>query len=176
MPRSLASVIGVNVAAALDVVAWSEIGLDLLSQSDDGYNVFVGSVSGKPILSNSYADHPMRLVTYKLKSGATVQGSAWGRYQILKRFWSHYKALLKLPDASPVSQDKYAIQQFKEQGALTLFQQGKFEDAIHKIANIWASMPGAGYKHEGTDEQQHENKMDALLKVYQEKGGLLVPN
>lgn len=176
MPRSLASDIGGNVAAVLDVVAWSEIGHDLLSESDDGYNVFVGSVAGKPILSNSYADHPMRLVSYTLKNGLTTQGSAWGRYQILKRFWPHYKALLKLPDASPVSQDKYAIQQFLEQGALSLFRQGKFVDGIAKISNIWASLPGAGYMQPGTNYKQHENKMDALLTVYTQKGGLLVPN
>ena len=47
-----------NVCALLDAIAWSEIGAQLLAETDDGYNVLVGSLPSKPLLFDSYADHP----------------------------------------------------------------------------------------------------------------------
>jgi len=41
---SAADVGGANVLAFLDILAWSELGENILAQSDDGYNVIVGSL------------------------------------------------------------------------------------------------------------------------------------
>ncbi|MFI0472255.1 glycoside hydrolase family 104 protein, partial [Halomonas sp. HMF6819] len=88
------------------------------------------------------------------------------RYQILSRFWDHYRKTLALPDFGPLSQDRYAIQQLREQRALPLIKAGRIKEAIARCANIWASMPGAGYG-------QHEHTVERLLKEYQRAHGVL---
>ncbi|WP_208733642.1 glycoside hydrolase family 24 protein [Pseudomonas duriflava] len=148
---------GENVCAFLDTLAASEIGPKMLALSDDGYNVLVGSMPNKMLLMRDYSDHPN---VYNQATNST----AAGRYQILYRYWPHYKALLKLPDFGPISQDLYAIQQFREQRALDDIKAGRFASAIAKCRNIWASLPGAGYG-------QHEHNIDHLLAAFVKAGG-----
>jgi len=148
---------GKNRTAFLDMIAVSEIGGRLLAQSDDGYNVLVGSTPARLLLFNGYADHPN---VYN----AATNSTAAGRYQILNRFWKVYKQQLRLPDFGPVSQDKYALQQLRERGALPLIDAGRFSEAVAKCKNIWASLPGAGYG-------QHENKIETLAQAYRDAGG-----
>ena len=150
---------GQNVIAFLDMLAWSEIGAPLLAVSDDGYNVLVGSTSTVPLLFQSYATHPN---VYSARYNST----AAGRYQILSRYWAHYRDLLKLPDFGPLSQDRYAIQQIKERHALDDVIAGNLADAIGNVSNIWASLPGAGYG-------QHEHHIDGLRAAYLAAGGAL---
>ena len=66
-----------NEKAFLDMIAFSEIGTALLVKSDNGYNVLVGSTAAKPLLFDSYADHP-RIYNKQFNSTAA------GRYQLLK--------------------------------------------------------------------------------------------
>lgn len=148
---------GVNRVAFLDMIAASEIGAPLLAASDDGYNVLVGSTARKRLLFTSYADHPNVF-------NAQLNSTAAGRYQILIKWWRIYKQQMKLPDFSPMSQDRYALQQLREHGALPLIDAGRFSDAVSKVANVWASLPGAGYG-------QHENQLAHLLAAYQAAGG-----
>ena len=146
---------GKNVAPFLDMIAWSEIGERLLKASDDGYNVLVGGE-----LFKGYADHPRKVV--EVRPG--LRSSAAGRYQILSRYWDHYRIMLQLPDFGPLSQDRYAIQQLKEQRAIPLIEVGLFNAAVARVANIWASLPGAGYG-------QHEQRLDDLCNAYLAAGG-----
>lgn len=152
-----------NMRAFLDMIAHSEIGAKLLAESDDGYNVIVGSTPAKPILFFNYADHPRRLIT--IKPG--LQSTAAGRYQLLSRYFDIYRRQMRLPDFSPASQDAIAIQQIKEQSAFQLVEIGKFEEAVRKVSNIWASLPGAQYG-------QHVNEMDDLKLAYLNAGGEVV--
>lgn len=125
---------------------------------DNGYNVLVGGS-----LFTGYADHPRKAVylpKYKIKSTAA------GRYQILSRYYTFYKKLLKLKDFSPTSQDAIAIQMIKEQGALQDVDEGRVDAAIKKVSNIWASMPGAGYG-------QREVAIASLRKSFVDAGGLI---
>ncbi|WP_338881585.1 glycoside hydrolase family 104 protein [Achromobacter veterisilvae] len=150
---------GRNVVAFLDMLGVSEGTNDGRQETkDDGYDVLVG---GK--LFTGYADHPNVLV----KLSPSLSSTAAGRYQILYRYWPHYRALLKLPDFGPLSQDRYAIQQFKEQRAIADIQAGRFDEAVAKVRNIWASLPGAGYG-------QHEQKIERLRDAYLRAGGTLV--
>lgn len=160
MPRTVFVSDERNLAAFLDMIAFSELQPALLEASDDGYNVIVGSRPGKLILFDSYADHPNRLIEWKPGEKST----AAGRYQILYRYWTHYKRALNLPDFSPESQDVYAVRQIREQRAYADVLAGKIEDAIRKCANIWASFPGAGYG-------QHEHKFEPLIKAFVAAGG-----
>lgn len=155
---------GSQVVALLDTVAVSELGEQILSDpmADEGYRVLVGSVPGQLLLFSSYRDHPHADIQIR----AALRSSAAGRYQVMEHFWPYYKGVLELPDFGPESQDRYAIQQFKENGALAAIQGGKFEYAVMRIAHIWASLPGAGYG-------QHENRMAALAAVFKSKGGVI---
>ncbi|MCD9457358.1 glycoside hydrolase family 104 protein, partial [Klebsiella pneumoniae] len=93
------------------------------------------------------------------------KSTASGRYQQLYLFWPHYKKPLALPDFSPVSQDRLAIQLIRERGALEDLQQGRIERAISRCRNIWASLPGAGYG-------QREHSLDKLVAVWRKAGGV----
>lgn len=127
-----------QLQAFLDVIAACEIGPGLLRESNNGYDVLVGSTPAKPLLFMGYEDHPNIY-------NARMHSTAAGRYQILYRFWVHYKKLLQLPDFSPASQDKYALHILDEQRATTKILAGDLRGALARCANIWASLPGAPY-------------------------------
>lgn len=138
--------------AFLKAIAYSE-GTDKPGQPtrNNGYDVIVGGA-----LFTSYADHPRVLVPLPRLG---ISSTAAGRYQILSRFYDHYKAQLKLSDFGPDSQDAIAWQLIRECKATGDALAGNFETAIHKCKSRWASLPGAGYG-------QHEHKMETLRKVY----------
>ncbi len=144
-----------NCKAFLDMIAYSE-GTSTIAGSDNGYNVIVGET-----LFQGYKDHPRILVHLP---GLGINSTAAGRYQLLSRYWDAYKKQLNLADFSPKNQDLVALQQIKEQKALNDVLSGNFSEAVRKVSNIWASLPGAGYG-------QRENKMDELAKVYLAAGG-----
>ncbi|TBW02716.1 lysozyme [Azotobacter chroococcum] len=150
---------GANACAFLDMIAWSE-GTDNGRQPtrNHGYDVLVGGE-----LFDGYADHPRRLVRLpRLR----ISSTAAGRYQLLSRYWDHYRRQLRLDDFGPISQDRVALQQIREQRALGDIQAGRIEAAIAKCRNIWASLPGAGYG-------QHEHAADDLIAQYIAAGGVL---
>jgi len=144
-----------NRKAFLDMVAHSEGTAGL---GDNGYNVLVGGS-----LFQDYSDHPRKLIT--IRPG--LKSTAAGRYQLLSRYYNHYKILLGLKDFSPASQDAIALQQAREQGAMGDIDSGNINAAIAKCANIWASFPGAGYG-------QHEHKLSTLRVAYLDAGGTIV--
>lgn len=152
-----------NQQAFLDMLAWSELGQALLFNvtTDRGYKVIVGSTPVKPILMEHYRDHPRRLIVL---NNTGLKSTAAGRYQLLARYFDHYKRVLGLPDFGPDSQDAIALQQIKEQEALEDIESGHFQIAVARCCNIWASLPGAGYG-------QHENVMGALEAAYERAGG-----
>jgi muramidase (phage lysozyme) len=158
-----------NLKAFLDMIAHSELGNELLAQSDDGYNVIVGSIPGHVTLFNSYQDHPRRLVTIEHDNDdgtvRTLQSTAAGRYQILKRYFDFYKSSLKLKDFGKESQDAIAVQMIRECKALADIEAGHFAVAVDKCRSRWASLPGAGYAG------QHENSLPNLLAAYTKAGG-----
>lgn len=144
-----------NLAAFLDMLAWSE-GTEAVKGSDDGYNVIVGGS-----LFNNYIDHPRLLVDLpKLK----IKSSAAGRYQVLARYYDAYKKTMGLKEFSPENQDRIAIQQISEQKALNDIIAGNITAAINRCSNIWASLPGNGYG-------QHQHKIGDLISIYKRFGG-----
>lgn len=143
------SVAQANEQAFLDMLAWSE-GTD----GENGYRMLFGGG-----LFDSYADHPRIYVPFR-----NTSSSAAGRYQILARTWDSLRAKLGLSDFSPASQDAAALELIRERGALNDVRAGRVQDAIAKVAKVWASLPGAGYS-------QPERKLSALLGVYAQAGG-----
>lgn len=150
---------GRNVLAFLDMIAYSE-GTDDGRQPtvDDGYDVIVG---GQTFVG--YDDHPR---VYVSLPHLGIRSSAAGRYQLLAKYWDAYRKQLRLQGFTPENQDRVAIQQIREQGALPDIQAGRFAAAVEKVRNIWASLPGAGYG-------QHEQDLNRLLVAYTRAGGEL---
>lgn len=147
-----------NRKAFLDMIAISEIGEALLKHSDNGYNVIVGGE-----LFHDYSTHPNKKVYFPKLN---IRSTAAGRYQILYRYWVAYQDQLNLPDFSPASQDKIALQLIKECHALDDIDAGRFFDAVNKCCSRWASLPGSGYG-------QHENSVTKLQLAYTNAGGVM---
>jgi muramidase (phage lysozyme) len=160
-----------NLRAFLDMIAHSELGAEILAQSDNGYNVLVGSTPGHVLTFSSYADHPRRRmsVTIKARDGATaiIESTAAGRYQILQRYFDAYRMNLGLPDFGPGSQDRIAVQMIRECRAIANIEAGQFETAVRQCSSRWASLPGAPYG-------QHVNPLAPLQAAYVAAGGTVV--
>lgn len=160
---------GANVVAFLDMLAWSEGTSTSPATKDDGYDVIVTGADRLPEVFTDYSAHPFsRGRSSKRINSKGLTSNASGRYQFMLRDYAHYRGLLKLKDFGPLSQDVWAIQLIRERRALPLIQAGKIEDAIARVRNIWASLPGAGYG-------QPEHKLSDLMAVYRKAGGAVAP-
>jgi muramidase (phage lysozyme) len=113
-------------------------------------------------LFSDYSNHPNIAIT---KWGIT--STAAGAYQFLFSTWMEIQAALQLPDFSPISQDKAAVELIRKKDALADVVNGKIVSAIYKCRKIWASFPGAGYG-------QGEKNIESLLQFYIKAGGRLV--
>lgn len=148
-----------NRQAFLDMIANSEVGAALMSETDNGYNVLVGATPGNPLTFSDYSHHPRIL-------NRAMNSTAAGRYQIN---WPTYQTLSNqtgLTDFSPGTQDAMALQLAANKGALADIDAGNIQAAIMKCSSVWASFPGAGYG-------QHENALGSLLAAYQAAGGTI---
>lgn len=144
-----------NIAAFLDMLAVSEGTANHPLTKNRGYDVIVTGLDGKPEIFTDYSDHPFAHGRpAKVFNRRGEKSTASGRYQQLYLFWPHYRKQLALPDFSPLSQDRLAIQLIRERGALDDIRAGRIERAISRCRNIWASLPGAGY---GQREHSLEN-------------------
>jgi muramidase (phage lysozyme) len=157
-----------NIAAFLDMLAHSE-GTTLVPISVmDGYDVIVTGLGGAPEVFTDFSTHPFANGRApKVINSRGLASTASGRYQFLLKDWPHYKSLLRLPDFSPLSQDKWAIQLIRERNALVDIRNGRPAVAITKVANLWASLPGANYPG------QKMHGMETLLAAYSTAGGTM---
>ncbi|WRQ11929.1 lysozyme [Serratia phage vB_SlqS_ZDD2] len=144
-----------NRKAFEDMLGFSE-GTIGIPGSDGGYKVVVGET-----LFQSYQDHPRKKVFIKRINDYST---AAGKYQILERYYDHYKKQLGLKDFSPASQDAIAWQLIRECKAVDDIDAGRIEAAIVKCKSRWASLPGAGYG-------QQEHSMRRLIDAYLAYGG-----
>ncbi|MCZ4061225.1 glycoside hydrolase family 104 protein [Pantoea sp. LMR881] len=133
-----------NRKAALDVIAFCEGTSTSPFTRNNGYDVIVTGLGEKGEVFTDYRDHPFangRPSKVWSKSGAT--SNAAGRYQQMYRWWPAYKKQLGLPDFSPASQDRLALQIIREQKALTDVDRGDMKAFAEKCCDIWASLPGS---------------------------------
>lgn len=155
-----------NIAAFLDMLAVSEGTANHPLTKNRGYDVIVTGLDGKPEIFTDYSDHPFAHGRpAKVFNRRGEKSTASGRYQQLYLFWPHYRKQLALPDFSPLSQDRLAIQLIRERGALDDIRAGRIERAISRCRNIWASLPGAGYG-------QREHSLEKLVTVWRTAGGV----
>ena len=133
-----------NVAAFLDTLAFSEGTATHPLTKNNGYDVIVTGIDGKPEVLPTIAI--TRLPVGARRRSSIVAGKIHG-IRALPAALPVLAALQKqlaLPDFSPASQDRLAIQLIRERGALEDLQQGRIERAISRCRNIWASLPGPG--------------------------------
>lgn len=156
-----------NRKAFLDMLAVSEGTSTSPATKNNGYDVIVTGVDGKPEVFTDYSNHPFdRGRLSKTINSKGLTSNASGRYQFMLRDWHHYREQLNLMNFGPESQDLWAIQLIRERGALPLIDAGSFVLAVARCKNLWASLPGAGYG-------QHENKIAKLESAYLGAGGEL---
>jgi muramidase (phage lysozyme) len=138
-----------NVTAMLDLVAWAE-------GTDSNYNrIYTGAEF------TDYSKHPDRVMC-----SAGLCSAAAGRYQFMPQTWATVKAKLNLPDFSPASQDKAAIQLMKDAGCYGAAVRGDVADFADRCWTQWASFQGAnGAK---LDARQRSHPIDKLQAKYQE--------
>ena len=147
-----------NITAFLDMIGVSE-GTSIVANSDSGYNVIIGGT----LFYNGYTDHPRQAVWIQ---SINDYSTAAGKYQIRAPIFDAYKKQLNLPDFSPDSQDKIALQLIRECHALDDIDAGKFVQAVAKCSSRWASLPGNNYG-------QRQNTLLFLQKAYVDAGGYL---
>lgn len=167
-PSTAPSEQAANLRAFLDMIAYAE---GTAGQVDDGYRTMFGYRT-----FDSYADHPRQAVQFTDGAGRKLWTSAAGRYQFMAisplpsgastkvDTWDRLRRDLGLPDFSPASQDAAAVELIRQRGALNDVYAGRFDDAVAKVAPVWASLPGAGYS-------QPERKLTSLRAAYREAGG-----
>lgn len=169
-----------NIPPFLDMIASVGEGTSTSRYTqDDGYDVLVGGIDNSPKIFTDYSKHPGISVLVRAKKVSPASGmvtqqelrsTAAGRYQILKKYGDAYMAMLKLPDFGPMSQDLIAIRMIREQGAIGDIESGNIAEAIAKVSNIWASLPGNTY---GQRSGNHSPQVAELLTAYEKAGGAL---
>lgn len=142
-----------NVQAFLRVIREGES-----SQDSTAYRMVFGGET-----FDSFADHPQRLVTRGL-GGQQITSSAAGAYQFLSRTWDNLVAQYGFPDFTPASQDEAAVALIAERKALDDVRAGRFDDAVRKVASVWASLPTSPYN-------QPRISWDRARAVYEKWGG-----
>lgn len=146
-----------NLSKFLDLIGYSE-GTVAIPNSDDGYQVIVGSTRQHPILFHDYSDHPRHKIWLP---DLKLYSSAAGKFQITAPNFDAYKPILHLKDFGPRSQELIGIRMITECHAMPSIVVGEIEEAISLCAKgkRWASFPGANCN-------QHEHKMSVLMSVW----------
>ncbi len=164
-----------NRRAFLDMLAVSEGTSTSPATRNNGYDVIVTGIDKVPEIFSDYSTHPFAHGRpSKVINHSGLTSNASGRYQFMLHDWPHYRDMLNLQDAtlfpdgafSPAAQDAWALQLIRERAALPLIDAGNFADAVNRVHNLWASLPGADYG-------QHENQLANLEKAYLDAGGAL---
>ncbi|MEH1803218.1 MAG: glycoside hydrolase family protein [Nostoc sp.] len=145
------STLSVNMRATLDTIAFAE---------GAKYNMIFGGST-----FSSYIKHPNKLI--KLSG---YSSTAAGRYQFLNTTWASLQNSLGLPDFSPISQDKGAVELIRQKAAVSDVEQGNFESSITKVNTVWASLPGSPYGQPTKTMSELKTYYSSRIKFYKEGG------
>lgn len=140
-----------NVRAFLNMIRFAE-GTD----GPDGYNTIFGYAK-----FTDFSDHPRRII----RSGGYSSDAA-GAYQIMSYTWDDIRGPAGLSDFSPASQDAAALFLLNRRGALEDVKAGRFQAALQKAAQEWASLPGSPYG-------QPMRSYTQVAQVFETNGGLI---
>lgn len=155
------------VAAFLYMIRASEHIFPRDVENDAAYNIFYGGarfndLSDHPV--NTGEMKPIKLPDAMCRAVGRLPGcvtTAAGAYQIIRPTWNRVRDKLGLPDFSPESQDRAAVELLEEAGVMELLGLDDIEGAIAKAAPVWASLPGS-------TAQQNPKKLAYALERYAE--------
>lgn len=163
-----------KLRALVDLVGWSEGTTTEDITKDDGFDVIVtgevpgsgGSLRIHEEVFTDYSTHPFAngRAPLLIRQNPRLESTASGRYQQILHNWIVYRVQLSLPDFGHDSQDKMAIQEMKEVGAVNLVLAGRVEQALVQCGSRWASFPNNHYGQPGGKSMaQLLQKYDNLL-------------
>lgn len=141
-----------------------------------GYATLYGSRPGNIKTFDGWADHPrlaQRISTTDRRWTSAAGLLQWmaispipGGGSTRLDTWDRMQKKLNLPDFSPESQDRAAVELFREFDALADIEAGRVLQAARKLKSQWASLPGAGYG-------QGERTESYVMAQYTQAGGAL---
>jgi muramidase (phage lysozyme) len=141
-----------RLKAFLEMVAWS-----LGTAQPEGYTLFISGES-----FTDFKDHP-RQPKCAFYGGREICSDNAGRYFIHSSTWDALVQQIELPDFSPQSQDKAAVELIRQKNALEDIETGRLEPAIYKLSSIWGSLPNSN----GVSSYEFQNQsIDTLISVY----------
>lgn len=178
-----------NLAAFLDLIAWSEGTSTQKATKDDGYDVIVDGVDGLHNFTD-YSTHPfttgrpsiiVRAAFYRGLAGETsdisaatipivctreeLRSTASGRYQIELETWTELARTLHLGTFNPNNQDLAAWQLITRCRATEYLLRGRVVNAIEACNEIWASFPGNLYSQGGKNMADLLTNYEILLRA-----------
>jgi muramidase (phage lysozyme) len=149
-----------NVTAFLHAIRRCE-GTD----DDDGYHALFGyPAPGRRF--DDYSTHPNRRFAFRQTDGTINATTAAGAYQFIYPTWDRLRRKLKLPDFTPSSQDRAAMELIAEAGAMGDVKRGDIFEAMNKCADTWASLPNARFP-------QPKRSVAFALAAFLDSGGKL---
>ena len=160
LPEEIAMSAEQNVTAFLAMIRAAE-GTDPNPYGMDPYTITYGYQH----VIQSLADHPTNTGEWGPVPGPSGPTSAAGAYQIVQKTWNSV-VMARLGDIgfSPGAQDRAAQELLRVRGALADVRAGRFNEAIRKVANEWASLPGSPYG-------QPTITIEKASQVYADAGG-----
>lgn len=139
-----------NQAAFLAMIRRAETGTD----GPDAYRMFFGGT-----YFDTFEGHPNVIHTAN-----GIRSTAAGAYQIRYATWTDIRRALGPIDFSPESQDAAAVWLIQRRGALEDVRAGRFDVAVGKLGQEWASLPSSQYG-------QHTWSFDDVLAWFKDAGG-----
>lgn len=129
------------------------------------YKHTIGDLSQHPAISGEWRGERLSdAMCANAGFGPGCVSTAAGAYQIIKPTWRNVAGKLGLTDFGPASQDAACIELIRSRGALEDVKAGRFEIAVNKCRNEWASLPG-NYAKQG------QRSLTDLVAWYQQNGG-----
>lgn len=100
-------------------------------------------VGKKNVVITDFSRHPEILV----ECSKTLQSSAAGFLQAIRKTWKGAILTMGITDFSPQSQELVAVELIRQRGAMSYILRGDLAGAFKhsKLRLEWASFPGAGY-------------------------------
>jgi lysozyme len=130
-----------------------------------GYRHTIASLADHPAVTGEWAGELLpdsMCINAGFSPGC--KSTAAGAYQQRRATWVSVRNALGLPDFGRDSQDRAALELIRRRGALADVQAGRFEAALHKCRNEWASLPG-NYAKQG------QRSIERLAQWYINAGG-----
>lgn len=106
----------------------------------NGYRMIFGGG-----LFDDMSQHPNIAVTFVDRKGITRKSTAAGAYQQIFATWTRLQVKLALPDFTPPSQDRAAIELIHEHNAYDALAAGDLWTFVQRCSTEWASLPASTY-------------------------------